>query len=66
VKWPAPQCDTCGRFFPVLQKGSSWIAVPCSDVSDEDMRDRCAKCTAASGPLVDRRYVAGIAYGMVA
>lgn len=48
---PLLTCDVCGIEFPGDQVGSSYIRIPDSDVSTEDMRDRCARCTAEHGPL---------------
>ena len=48
---PMVICDVCGVDYPADQHGSSWISIPDSDISSEDMRDRCAACTQKHGPL---------------
>lgn len=58
-------CEHCGKDFPSDEPGASWVNVPFSDVSSEELGDRCADCTHKLGPLVPLygRYVEGIAYG---
>lgn len=48
---PLVVCDVCGVEYPADQVGSSWVNIPDSDISQEDMRDRCASCTTQHGPL---------------
>lgn len=45
-----PRCDCCGRFVRPGAPGSSWVMVPCSDVSMGDERERCPACTEKHGP----------------
>lgn len=50
---PLLTCDVCGCEFPGNQVGSSYIHIPDSDVSTEDIRERCARCTTEHGPLAN-------------
>lgn len=54
---PRVKCDSCGRFFPYQQEGSSWLFVPDSAVSYEEMADQCRACTEAHGPPVPTQNV---------
>jgi hypothetical protein len=68
MRQPACKCDTCGRFFPADLSGATWVNVPASDISTEEVRDRCAECSTKRGPALPHygTYVEGIAYGRVA
>lgn len=48
---PRLTCDVCEMQFPGDQVGSSFVHIPDSDISTEDMRERCARCTEQHGPL---------------
>jgi hypothetical protein len=64
---PPCKCDRCGKLFPAVQSGATWVNVPASDISTEEIRDRCAACSAKRGPALPYygTYVEGIAYGRV-
>ena len=61
------RCDICTKSFPADQPLSTWVRVPFSDVSSEEIRDRCAACSAKFGPAIPfyGEYVEGIAFGQV-
>lgn len=61
------RCDCCGKFFKNNALGSSHIFVPDSEVSYEELADRCPTCTHKHGRLranqvVDDRLCAWISY----
>ena len=60
------RCDCCGRFTQPGVLGSSWVMVPCSDVSMGDERERCPACTEKHGPATcGHQYVAHLCCGVV-
>ena len=66
ARWQT-RCDCCGRFVLAGQPGSSWVMVPCSDVSIGDERERCAACTKKHGPArAAPGYVTHLVEGVVA
>lgn len=61
------RCDCCGRFVRPGSPGSSWVMVPCSDVSTGDERERCAACTDKHGPAAcGPGYVKELCCGVIA
>lgn len=54
----AMKCDSCGRFFPHQQPGSSWVFVPSSDApSYEENVEWCRACTEKYGRPLPRQSV---------
>ncbi len=51
------RCNTCGRFMEYQEPGSSWVFVPGSDISWEEDKDQCKKCTDKYGPLLPSQSV---------
>ncbi len=51
------RCDTCGRFMIGREPGSSWVFVPGSDVSYEEDKEQCKKCTLKFGALCPSQSV---------
>ena len=49
-----PNCQRCGRFLSYKEMhkggGASWVFVPDSDVSYEEDRWQCRRCTEKYGP----------------
>lgn len=45
-----PRCDMCGRFFSIGEPGSSYVFVPDSHYTREELIERCRQCTAEYGP----------------
>lgn len=57
IKAGVVRCDTCGRFMKFKESGSSWLFVPDSEVSYEELIDRCAVCTSKIGKPMPSQYV---------
>lgn len=51
------RCELCGRFMPFNQPGSSWVYVPDSYMSYEEIFDRCRRCTEKHGPCRSQQNV---------
>lgn len=51
------RCCTCGQFMVPRTLGASWVFVPSSDVSYEEDRWQCAKCTKLHGPIEPNQAV---------
>lgn len=51
------KCDSCGQFMDSRAKGSSWVFVPDSDVSYEELGFRCPNCTSKYGVLQPNQSV---------
>lgn len=54
------KCDCCGKFiaYKELGKGggASSLFIPDSDVSREELVNRCAKCTDKNGKPISQQY----------
>lgn len=44
-----PNCDACGRFHRPDKPGASWVFVPDTPFTHEEVVNRCATCTEAHG-----------------
>jgi hypothetical protein len=51
------RCDTCGRFIAYQEPGSSWVFVPSSDITYEENKDQCKRCTDKHGPPLPKQNV---------
>ena len=51
------KCDTCGKYMRYQEPGSSWVFVPCSDLSYEENIDQCKQCTEKYGLPIPRQNV---------
>ncbi len=51
------RCDNCGCFMKYSEKWSSWVFVPDSSMSYEEVREQCRKCTDKYGPLLPNQNV---------
>jgi len=51
------RCDSCGKFFPADEPGSSHCFVPDSDLSSEEIADRCFPCTKKQGVVTSNQNV---------
>lgn len=52
-----PKCDTCGRFFDSLAPGTSWVFVPDTPFTHEEVRNVCRTCTEKYGPPLPTQSV---------
>lgn len=52
-----PNCDCCGRFMRPMDSGTSWVCVPDSALSSEEIRYRCATCTMKYGKATPNQNV---------
>lgn len=52
-----PNCDTCGRFFNPMEPGTSWVFVPDTPFTHEEVRSVCRPCTEKHGPPLPRQSV---------
>ncbi|MCK5608368.1 hypothetical protein KAR91_41180 [Candidatus Pacearchaeota archaeon] len=60
------RCDSCGRYFKHMEKGSSWLEVPDSFVSFEEHVENCKACTDQYGkPLPFQMGISTDAYSGV-
>jgi len=46
------RCDTCGKFMKWMEEGSSWCFVPDSDISYEEQKEQCKRCTEKYGHIL--------------